>query len=177
MLTAYFRIIILGLGFLAFASSSYAVQVVAKRNGVKVTAKASKSSKVIVTLSKGEGIEAIERKGLYWQVKTRSGEKGFVSILKVKRKAGGESGIAQAIRAASEDGRSDGDEVENTRTRSAVMGVRGLDESDETQYAGNTKPNLRLVYQMEDRRVTSKNLQKLEDQVMKELEMLANKEN
>ena len=177
MVRAIYRLIITGLGILALSSTALGVQVSAKKDGVKVTSAASKSSSVVTTLSKGEALEAIERKGLYWQVKTKSGETGFVSILKVKRLAGGEGGIAQAIRAASEDGRSDGDEVENTRTRSAVMGVRGLDESDETQYAGNTKPNLRLVYQMEDRRVSGKKLRQLENQVMKELELMAEKQN
>ena len=160
-------------GVLFFASSALGVQVAAKRNGVKVTKEAKKSSSVVTTLKKGDTLEAIERKGLYWQVKTSGGESGFVSVLKVKRMAGSGGGIAQAIRAASEDGRSDGDEVENTRTRSAVMGVRGLDESDETQYAGNAKPNLRLVYQMEDHHVSKKSIERLENLVMKELESMA----
>lgn len=167
---------IIVVSFLLLCSgAAFATTVVAKKDGVKVTAEAKKSSAVVVTLKKGEALDALQRKGLYWHVKTTAGQEGYVSILKVKRQAGGGSGIAQAIRAASEDGRSDGDEVENTRARSAVMGVRGLDESSETQYAGNTKPNLRLVYQMEDRRVTKKSLQHLENQVMKELQLLSSK--
>lgn len=160
---------------IALSSTAYAGSVVAKKNNVKVHTEASKTSGVIATLSKGDKIESSERKGLYWKVKTAAGESGFVSILNVKRADSGESSISQAIRAASEDGRSDGDEVENTRTRTAVMGVRGLDESSETQYAGNTKPNLRLVYQMEDRKVSKKALDKIENQVMRELQQVAAK--
>ena len=173
--TVLTRFFVLIFGYGALCGHSYALSVSAKKDGVKVTKEAKKSSEVITTLSKGQKLEALERKGLYWQVKLDSGALGFVSILKVKRSADSAGGIAEAIRAASEEGRAEGDEVENTRTRSAVMGVRGLDESDETQYAGNAKPNLRLVYQMEDRRVPQKRVQKLEAQVMRELEMIASK--
>ena len=157
------------------ATAATALTVTAKKDGVKVTKEASKSSDVLKTLKKGESLDALERKGLYWQVKVDGDATGFVSILKVKRGSAASGGIAEAIRAASEEGRADGDNIENTRTRSAVMGVRGLDESSETQYAGNAKPNLRLVYQMEDRRVPKKRVQKLESQVMKELEMVASR--
>ena len=172
-LTPVIRVVLGCAGFL-WMSTALGVSLAAKKAGVKVYSEATKSSSTVATLAKGDTVEGSERKGLFWQVKTSSGASGFVSIMDVKRLAGSGSGsIAQAIRAASEDGRGDGDEVENTRTRSAVMGVRGLDESSETQFAGNTKPNLRLVYQMEDRQVTKKSLRKLENQVMKELEILA----
>lgn len=169
------RFILGGALVFGLASPGLAVNISAKSDGVQVTSDASATSAVVATLKKGEVVEGVERKGLFWMVKTNEGAQGYVSILKVDRSAGGEGGIAEAIRAASADGRSNGDEVENTRTRSAVMGVRGLDESEETQYAGNTKPNLRLVYQMEDRRVAKTALRKLEGQVLKELEMSATK--
>ena len=159
-----------------FAISAFAGSVAAKKDGVKVTSEASKKSEVILTLKKGESLESMERKGMYWQVKTASGKVGYVSVMKVKRSASsGGSGIASVIKKVSQEGRENGDEVENSRARSAVMGVRGLDESSETQYAGNSKPNLRLVYKMEDRRVSPKSLERLESQVMKELELLSKK--
>lgn len=175
MARRFLQTLLVGTFVFVLSSPSWALKVSAKKDGVKVHAEASKKSSVVATLSKGESIDAIERKGLYWQVKTSAGEEGYVSVLRVKRQSGGESGIAQAIRAASEDGRANGDEVENTRSRSAVMGVRGLDESQETQYAGNTKPNLRLVYQMEDRRVSTKKISELERLIQKELVLLTEK--
>jgi hypothetical protein len=55
------------------------------------------------------------------------------------------------------------------------MGVRGLDESGETSFAGNVKPNLRQVYVMEDRIVEQKSLDDLAGLVAKEMEARAEK--
>ena len=170
------RLMILGVClFFAGAAAALAGSVSAKKDGVKVTAEASKGSTVIQTLNKGDVLETSERVGMYWMVKTSSGKSGFVSVLKVKRAASKGGGISNVIRQVSQEGRENGEDVENARARSAVMGVRGLDESSETQYAGNTKPNLRLVYKMEDRMVSNKSLSRLERQVMRELELLAKK--
>ena len=117
---------------------AHAAAVVAKAAGTEVHADASKTSSVIATLGAGESIDAVERKGLYWQVKTKSGQTGFVSILKVKSEGGGgESSISQAIRAASEDGRQDGDhQIRNAHTRNIdCTTVRfGDDDQDRTPH-------------------------------------------
>jgi len=64
---------------------------------------------------------------MFWEVKTADGKAGFVSIMKVNRKAdaGGES-LSNSLRKAIKDGRDDKEEVNGSRSRSAVMGVRGL---------------------------------------------------
>ena len=147
---------------------SLAGTVEAKKNGTKVLSGAKKGAAVIKTLKKGDQIESGERKGMYWQVKV-DGKDGFVSIMKVKRVAVSDSGLSDAMRTASQNGRQS-DDVSNTRSRSAVMGVRGLDESDDTSFAGNAKPNFRMVYAMEDRETSDKSVEKLGDLVFNEIE-------
>ena len=79
------------------------------------------------------------------------------------------SAIAEALKDAVKQGREEGDGA-NVRARSAVMGVRGLDESDSSSFAGNVKPNLRMVYAMEDLLVGSDQLSLHEDRVFNEAE-------
>ena len=151
------------------SGSVLASTVVAKKSGVKVKSE-TKGGKVLLKMEKGQSLESLARKGMYWKVKLDSGDIGYVSVLKVKRKSGSSKGLAKAIRAAAKEGRdSDGDDSLNVRSRSAVMGVRGLDESEETAYAGNVKPNLRMVYSMEDRVVSGSSIGKLENLVMQEV--------
>ena len=165
----FFRILtatafLFGLSQVAHAAG----MVAAKRNGVKVFATASKKGKVIKTLQKGEAVESKDRKGMYWQV-TVDGKPGFVSVMKVKRKKGKASSLTKKIQSAVSQGR-DAEDVANNRSRSAVMGVRGLDESSETAFAGNVKPNLRMVYKMEDILVKPDQIEKLGEQVFAEIE-------
>ena len=168
------RKLLLCLLALAFAPAAMAAGVVAKKDGVKVLGEPKKGATVLMTLNKDQPVESIERQGMYWKVKTSSGAEGYVSVLKVKKQADAGGGLSQAIQAVAHEGR-DSDDVENTRARSAVMGVRGLDESDETSFAGNAKPNMRLVYAMEDRRVTTKRLNALEAAINAEVEAVARK--
>ena len=154
------------------AQVAFSAQVQAKKNGVKIFSESSKKSSVIGSLKKGEAVETVERKGMYWQVKTSAGSKGYVSVLKVKRKAGGEpTGLASAIRSVATEGRSN--DKDGGRQRSAVMGVRGLAQDEDTEFAGNVKPNLRAVYFMEDAFVSEKQLEGLGDLVFAEIENAA----
>ena len=157
------------LGLCLVPMTAYSASLVAKRAKVKVKSK-PKGGSVVTVLKKGEEVESLGRKGMYWKVKVAGGKIGYVSVTKVKRQAGGSKGLAKAIRAAAKDGRDKSDEVVSARSRSAVMGVRGLDESDETAFAGNVKPNLRMVYKMEDRATSFKKIDKLGDMVMGEVE-------
>lgn len=167
-----FTSLLISLMFL-FATSVFASAVAAKKDGVKIYAKASKKASVLLTLSKGQAVTAKERKGMYWSVKLPDGRDGYVSVLKVKRKAGGaSSSLAKALRSAVKEGR-DEDEQVNTRRRSAVMGVRGLAASDDTSTAGNMRPNLRAVYAMEDMKVQKNEIAWLQDRVMSEVELRA----
>lgn len=171
-----FGYIILTLSLAAVAASGLAATVAAKKDGVDVTAEASKDSKVIVTLKKGETVESVERKGMYWQVKTSSGKAGFVSVMSVSLKANDDDkSLSKAIRDAAKDNRADTEDATAGRARSAVMGVRGLDESGETAFAGNVKPNLRMVYSMEDRVISRKKIDELQERVSSEIEKVMEK--
>ena len=158
------------LAFFAFNSTTLAVTLQAKKNGVKVTAKAKKSSKVLITLKKGDILRKISRKGMYWKVKADNGEVGYVSVMKVKRQASEESSISSSIRQVSKSTRPDEDQQSGARSRSSVMGVRGLSESDSNQYAGNVRPNMRLVFAMEDREYAAKDINKIALGVEAEIE-------
>lgn len=145
-------------------------ELTAKKNGVKVYAESSKKSEVIAKLKKGDVLSEQGRKGMYWNVKLENGKEGFVSVLKVKRKKGkGSSEFASALRKAVQQGRSQGD-ASNVRSRSAVMGVRGLDESEDTAFAGNVKPNPRLVLNLENYTVDQEKIENIGKLVEQEIE-------
>ncbi len=155
--------------FLAFAAPAEAASVVAKKDNVPVLAQPSNGAKVITTLKKDQGVDAVERKGMFWEVKV-NGQTGYVPVVAVNRKAEeAQTSLAKAIRAAAQDGR-EADDSSSSRARSSVMGVRGLGESDQTAGAGNVTPNLRMVYQMEDRQVSQKRLDALAKSVNGEIE-------
>ena len=123
----------------------------------------------MLSLAKGDVVESVGRKGMYWKVKTQKGKVGYVSVLKVKRQSAKSSKIQSVIREAAKDSRADGNNT-SIRSRSAVMGVRGLSSSEQVAYAGNIKPDLRLVYRMEDRVVQSKKLDLIEQSIALEIE-------
>lgn len=158
------------LSTLAFwaASQAHSAEVEPKSGDVPVYADATNKSGTVATLRMGERLQLVERKGMFWQVKTTDGKVGFVSVLQVKHKPDASSGLAEAIKSAVKDGRS-GDEVTAARTRSAVMGVRGLREDDSAGKAGDVRPNLRAVYDMEDKIVSEKKISELGEKVFQEV--------
>jgi len=160
------RLSILAAAF-SLTSFAFGASVEAKKDGVDILSSPEKSGTVIKKMKKGESLTAKERKGMYWEVKTKDGKSGFVSVLLVKHKAD-ESGLSNAIRSSVKEGRSSGD-VEATRSRSAVMGVRGLDEND-TALAGNIRPNLRAVYGMEDMHISKIQLDAFGEELTREIE-------
>jgi hypothetical protein len=85
---------------------------------------------------------------MYWAVKLDDGKEGYVSVMAVRPAKDKSSTISSALREAVQKSRKD-DDAGNVRARSTVMGVRGLDDSSETVYAGSVRPNLRVVYSME----------------------------
>lgn len=145
-----------------------AVSLVAKSDGTEVLAGTGKGAAVVVTLKADQVVEASSREGMFWKVKA-DGKDGFVSILKVKPKPEGNTGLAGAVRDAVQSHRADDDSA-NGRTRSAVMGVRGLDESSDTAFAGSVRPNLRMVYNMEAYSVPQKNVDEIGSMVAQEIE-------
>lgn len=160
----------LSLVTLALVNSGLALaaHVEAKKDGVEVYADATNKSAVVATLKSGESIVATERKGMFWAVKTTDGKVGYVSVLVVKHKPDSDGTIADAIKAASKQGRPEGDGTD-ARARSAVMGVRGLAEDDNMANASNVRPNLRAVYRMEDKPVGEKKIDELGQSVLREI--------
>ena len=151
-------------------------ELVPKKNGVKVYETASRKSSVLKELKKKDSIEELGRSGMFWKVKLKNGDQGFVSVMKVKRKPSKKSGeFSTALRKAIQQGRS-ADDASNVRNRSAVMGVRGLDESDDTAFAGNVKPNPRLVVAMENLTVDPKSIEKIGNLVEREIEVKLNRQ-
>ena len=160
----------LGIFLLVSSGTLQAAEVMAKKDGVPVYAEASNRSTVVIKLKAGQAVQSNERKGMFWQVKLSNGAIGYVSVLAVNRQANeNDSSFAKAVRAGANKGR-EGSEVNALRSRSSVMGVRGLDESEESASAGNVTPNLRVVYAMEDRHVSEKKLQALGAAVTSEIE-------
>lgn len=158
---------------LGLALPALGAEVVAKKSGVVVYSGPTKTSPAVGTLNEGQSVQSGERKGLFWEVKTADGKAGFVSVMDVASKPGGASeGMAKAIRDVVKEGR-ESDEVANSRARSAVMGVRGLDETEEIAAAGNARPNLRMVYEMEDLTIDKQALKRQNDLVSQEIEGLA----
>lgn len=159
------------LAFLAVtlgAGSALAAEVEAKKAGVEIYADATNKSDVLGKMGEGESLAASERKGMFWQVTTKDGKTGFVSVLAVKHKADTDGNIANAIKSVVKDGRQDGGE-NNDRARSAVMGVRGLREDDNMANAANVRPNLRAVYNMEDMALSKRKVEDLGELVMNEI--------
>jgi len=149
-------------------SPSLAAEVEPKSGDVSVYGEATNKSEAIGSLKVGQKLEAVERKGMFWQVKTADGKIGYVSVLQVKHKADSSSGLASAIKSAVKEGRS-GDEVTESRSRTVVMGVRGLREDDSAGKAGDVRPNLRAVYDMEDKTVSPAKIEELGDKVFQEI--------
>ncbi len=156
------------LAAMTFAVTAMSATIAAKKDGVKVFDRPSKRANVILKLKKGQALEASERSGMYWRVQVEDSKTGYVAFMKVRRKASSSSALSNAIKDAAHKSR-DMDGVKTARSRSAVMGVRGLDESSETAYAGNTTPNLRMVYAMEDRQVSAKKIRRHENLIMEEV--------
>ncbi len=152
-----------------FASTTlFAAKVVAKNN-TPITSEPKKDAVVLQELKQGEEVEVGERKGLFWEVKLASGQKGFVSFMAVKKKEEGTGGISEALRTAAKETR-EKEESNGSRARTAVMGVRGLTDKDKlVSQAGSVKPDLRAVFQMEDTNVDKSKIEALENKVMGEI--------
>ena len=153
---------------LTLAGSALAAEVQAKKDGVEIYADATNKSDVLGKLGKDQSLPAGERKGMFWQVKTKDGKDGYVSVLAVTRKADGNSDLSKAIKSVVNKGH-EGEDPNESRARSAVMGVRGLRADDDMANASNVRPNLRAVYKMEETHLSDKKLKKLGDEVFDEI--------
>lgn len=142
----FFLCVMIGLG-----SGVASAKVLETKRAAKLLSEPDRKSSVLSKLKKGAVLESLGRKGMFWKAKYEEKE-GYISVMKVKRKSTGKSGLADVIRAATKENRENSDSA-RVRSRSAVMGVRGLDESSSLAQIGNLKPDLRAVYRMEDRSV------------------------
>ncbi|MBC7658196.1 MAG: SH3 domain-containing protein [Chitinophagaceae bacterium] len=167
----------LSLTFLLFSSVAIAAQVSAKKDGTQVFSEPKKGAAVVRELKKGETIDAGDRAGMFWKVKTAEGKEGFVSVMAVQREAGQDSGIQTALHDAAMKARNSPEGGDSARARSAVMGVRGLNENNELAEIGSLKPDLRAIYHMEDRALNVKRVDRLESLVQKEVENTATAQN
>ena len=152
---------------LSLAGVASAATVQARKDGVEIYSDATNKSAVLGKLGTDDTLPSGERKGMFWQVKTKDGKDGFVSVLAVTRKADTNSDLAKAIKSVVKKGRQD--DSSESRARSAVMGVRGLRADDDMANASNVRPNLRAVYKMEDTNVSQKKIQKLGNEVFDEI--------
>jgi hypothetical protein len=165
------RNLMLLLPFALVAPVAAAAEVEAKKD-TQIFKEATNKSDVVGNLKTGESVESVERKGMFWQIKTKGGETGFVSVLAVKHKAEVNGDLAKAIKNAVKQGRADeGDS--DARQRSAVMGVRGLAADDDAGNAGKIRPNLRAVFALEDGSVKKKDIEALGADVLAEIEKKA----
>ena len=145
-----------------------------KGDDVPILEEPNGTAKVVKTLKKGESVEHKERKGMFWEVVVPGGKVGYVSFMKVKiQESGSDNTLAKAIRDKAQSSRS-GD-TGSGRARAAVMGVRGLDDDEDIASAGSVRPNLRMVYSMEDRKVDRARMASLGDDIGKEVEQRARK--
>ena len=163
------------LGALLIAVPLFGAALEAKKDDVKVYGTPAKTGETLSSLKKGQTVEGKERKGMYWEVVLDGGKTGYVSVLEVTAKTDSKSNLTNALRSAVKEGRQE-DEVANARSRSSVMGVRGLAADDENKSAGNVKPNLRMVYAMEDFTVSKQKIEDLKQKVEQEIEARAKKQ-
>jgi len=160
------RLVVIMLAFIISVWGTASIKI--DKKIVKIYNKPSKKSKILKKLKKGTVLSAIKRQGMYWQIKLKDGQTGFVSILKVKYSQKVNNQISDVLNSFIKTGRREKSTL-STRTRSAVMGVRGLAESDVSK-AGEIIPDLKLVYQMEDLKISHEKIKKFSKSILKELE-------
>lgn len=139
----------------------------AKKDEVNIFSEPSKAATILHTLKTNETIKAQGRKGMFWIVNIDK-KVGYVYSLDVTRVSSSDDAIASSIVSLMKKTR-DMDEVKSTRVRSGVMGVRGLQTSKSMDNAGNVKPNIRMVYMMEDRQINPHDIAKIANAVNKEI--------
>jgi hypothetical protein len=162
------------LPLLGGANAAFAAQVEAKKD-IDIFKEPTNKSEVLGKLKTGEAVDSVERKGMFWEVKTKDGATGYVSVLSVKHNADTDGNLAKAIKNAVKQGRPD-DDSEDSRQRSAVMGVRGLAEDESAGNASALRPNLRAVFAMEEINPRQKDLEVLGGEILAEIEKKASAE-
>lgn len=156
-----------------------------KKKNTYLYKNSSKKSEKIRKLKKGYILNSSERKGRYWIInkedcqgegsKNEATSNCFVYYKNVKKsKSVQNSSVANALAKIIQNKKAEAEDPVNTRGRSQVMGVRGLEEND-VSFIGNIRPNLRLVYSMETRKISENKMEKLESLIYKEIDALEKK--
>lgn len=162
----------IALGLISFAGTAMAADKLAvRKDGAQVLSDVKPGSQIVVTLKKGEHLEPVERQGMFWQVTLSDGRKGFVRGLDVQRiQVEDSAAVTKALNEAKSANRQKEESNPRVRTSNAVMGIRGLDDTEGLSQASDVKPNLRHIYAMEDRRVASERVASIEQAVFTEIE-------
>ena len=147
------------------------VALITKKQGTKVYQEPTIKSSTVATLAKDTKLQALTRKGMFWQVKD-----GYVKVSDVLRSAETDLAFTDVVRKAVY-GKAQDQEQEPTRARSAVMGVRGLADNGSVTTAGDVKPNHRAVGLMESLVPTKAQIDEIERGVNQELEGIMKKMN
>lgn len=144
----------------------------AKVDGVAVLMQPKMGSKTVAELKAGDELQGLERRGLFWKVKTADGKSGFVMITKV---ASGNTAVSAQLSGAMRSIlKSKKDETASSgrvRTQDAVMGIRGL-SNDDLSGVGALRPNLEALAQLESFTVPDRDIEALQSAVLTEADSL-----
>jgi hypothetical protein len=142
-------------------------QVRVKKSEAVILEEPKKESKTLKTVPEGTllNLDGSARHGMYWKVTG-----GYVNVLDVRKEesaAREEDSLAAAIQKDHETKSKEN----SVRSRSAVMGVRGLDDEGDLSKVGSLAPKLDKVDAMEAHRGNAmKDVGGMEEKVFSEIE-------
>lgn len=157
-------------GVAVAAQAAFAFELTPKKAGVSLRAKPTVDGPVVKVLQGNERLKVTSKSGLYWAV-TLGADKGFVLSSEVQPlRSNEESNVRSGFKSAIQ-----GNKGNQKRTRSAVMGIRGLDDAEEISNKSGDRNNPNATQKMESRPISKDSLNRLEESVNKENEELNNK--
>jgi hypothetical protein len=153
-------------GQVAFAAEA----LFAKVANVSILSRPDPKGPVLAKLEAGAEVVGLQKKGLYWQVKTADGTTGFVmmTLLSTRSAAVGAqlSGAMRSLLTQKREGETEAGTA-RARSKNAVMGIRGLASEDLSQ-VGNLRPNTQALEMLESWSVSAASVQELEAAVLAE---------
>lgn len=170
LLATVLTVVFLGAGTAAEAANVLVV----KASGARLLDKPRLQARTLEIMKAGATLSGLERKGLFWKVRAKSGTVGFVVVTGV----GGENdSMRQQVQGAmrsllttrrASDKRQ---EAESSRARAtnAVMGIRGL-ESEDLSEVGLLRPNFGALQELEALEITPQHIESLASAVLAEAE-------
>jgi hypothetical protein len=157
-------------GFVGMAQTAWAESsLVTRTDAVRVFEMPHLKAKTLETLAQGSSVAGLEKKGLFWKVKTPKGTTGFVMVTKVGVPGDEGSKLQGAMRSLLIQRQAADGSGESARLRSknAVMGIRGLD-SDDLSRVGHLRPNYGALSQLESLEVDPRVVDQLAQDVLNE---------